>query len=139
MSDSRKDSQAGGSAEFPALLEMGVTRPLEVSRYKLRQGDNEDVLKVNYRRKKGSMLPSSRKFRFGRSSRTIVTDSGQPKYAEDFEISTVLQSVIAELDKVVARNNDHDALKASLVDELDYLGNYVNSKLKELRSQVERL
>jgi len=89
----------------PILSEMGVTRFHEISHYTLRQdGENKDVLKISYKRQKGSLLPESRKYRFGRSLKTVVADGGTSRLETTYEISPYLVAAIAELDRVVAEN-----------------------------------
>lgn len=139
MNQKKTEVSASTGTEFPALKKMGIKTPSEITHYSLRQEGNEDVLRVHYKRANNSFLPASRKYRFGRSSKTIITDSGKPGYAEDTEISGFLQRAIAELDEIVVSKKDHDALKSSLIDELDHLEKYVNSRIRALRSQVEQL
>lgn len=139
MSKSKSAKNTGSDGLGSALEEMGVGNPAEISRYSLRQENDEDVLRIYYKRGKGSLLPSSRKYRFGRGHRTIITDSGKPEYADDSEISSFLQRAVAELDEIVRNSKDHDVLKAALIDELDHLEKYVGSRVKKLRSQVEQL
>ena len=121
------------------LKTMGISRPAEISRYTLRQENNEDVLRVYYKRKKGSFLPASNKYTFGRSRKTIITDSGAPEYAEDSEISPILLAAIAELDKIVKNSNDAAEQKKAILDEIDHIEKYLCAKVKDLRAQVERL
>ncbi len=138
---SKKNSEVSATKmdKFPGLKDMGVNNPSEISRYSLREEEDEDVLRIYYKRARGSLLPSSRKYSFGRARKTIITDSGKPQYAEDPQISNVLQQVLKELDAILRNSNDHDVLKASIIDEIDHLDRYVSSKIRELRSQIEQL
>ena len=62
---------------YPALAEMGIVRFHEISHYRLSQeGSSRDVLRVKYKRAKGSLLPHSRTYKFGRSMKTVVADGG---------------------------------------------------------------
>jgi len=121
------------------LKKMGITAPDEISRYTLREENNEDVLRVYYKRKQGSLLPSSKKYTFGRSHKTIITDSGAPEYAKDHEISPILQAVLAELNSIVKQSEDADEKKKAILDEIEHMEKYLCAKVKELRTQVERL
>lgn len=125
-----------GFADSP-LKTMGITNPSEITRYTLRQEDNEDVLRIYYRRNKGSFLPASKKYKFGRTHRTIITDSGTPEYAEDNEISAFLQAAIAELDEIVKHSKDATEHRKAILDEIDHLEKYVNHRLRHIRSQIE--
>ena len=90
---------------WPTLAEMGVTRFHEIAHYTLRQdGDSKDVLKISYKRQKGSLLPESRKYRFGRSLRSVLADGGTARIEHVYEISPYLLAAVAELDRLVGIN-----------------------------------
>ena len=102
---------------WPTLAEMGVTRFHEISGYALRpDGEGRDVLKIAYRRQKGSLLPESRKYRFGRSLKTVVADGGTARLETTYEISPYLLQAVAELDRLVPRNADAATLEARLAE-----------------------
>lgn len=147
---------------WAALAEMGITRFHEVSHYTLRQdGVKNDVLKVYYKRQKGSLLPESRKYRFGRSLKTIIADGGTARMEDTYEISPYLLSAIAELDRLVAQNALVDASlagsgagfdrKAALLVEIDQIertvagrlaaadAGTVRAKFAAIREQIEAL
>ena len=138
---SKKDTKIniGSSNENSTLKEMGINNPSEISRYSLREENGEDVLRVYYKRAKGSLLPTSRKYSFGRSQKTIITDSGRPEYAEDPQISDVLQRVLKELDGIAKDANDRDVVKATIIDDIDHLDRYISTRIRQLRAQVEQL
>jgi hypothetical protein len=92
-------------ATYPALAEMGIVRFHEISHYSLRQdGADKDILRVNYKRAKGSLLPYSRKYKFGRSLKTVIADGGTARMEHTYEISPFLLKAVAELDGLVAQN-----------------------------------
>ena len=138
---------------WPTLAEMGVTRFHEISGYALRpDGEGRDVLKIAYRRQKGSLLPESRKYRFGRSLKTVVADGGTARLETTYEISPYLLQAVAELDRLVPRNADAAAdPKGAILDELDGLGRALaerlpaadaatlEARLAEVRRRVEAL
>ncbi len=120
-----------------ALASMGVNNPAQVIRYTLREDGNKDVLKIYYKRAKGSLLPSSRKYKFGRSVNTIITDSGKPEYGKSSDISPILQEAIAELDKVVIQSENTADRKKAVLDEIERMEKSFNSRINELREQVK--
>ena len=147
---------------WPALSEMGITRFHEISHYSLRQdGDKKDVLKISYKRQKGSLLPESRKYRFGRSLRTVVADGGSARLEDTYEISPYLLDAVAELDRLVARNALVDAdsrdakagfdRKATVLVELNHIertlaerlppvdAGTLAAKFADVRRQIEAL
>ena len=109
------------NAAYPALAEMGIIRFHEISHYSLRQdGNDKDVLRVNYKRAKGSLLPYSRKYKFGRSMKAVIADGGTARMEHTYEISPFLLKAVAELDALVVLNQ-LDAGKAGNSDLKEYL------------------
>ena len=143
------------SDSFPTLAEMGIKRFHEISHYSLRQdGASKDVLRIIYKRAKGSWLPYSRKYNFGRASKTVVADGGTARLESSFEISPFLLKAVVELEKLVEKNKlektavpESSELKADLlkeVRELQELVNkegvaveIVNAKFASLTKQIE--
>lgn len=125
--------------EYPALEEMGVRNPDEITYYTLRSEGNDDVLKIRYKRQKGSFLPSSRKYKFGRSSKKVSVDRGKQEFKETYLISPFLQKAIAELDKIVKCKKEDVDRKKELISEIVDLEDIMARKLRELRQQVEAL
>lgn len=144
------------NASYPALAEMGIVRFHEISHYSLRQdGVDKDVLRIIYKRAKGSFLPYSRKYKFGRSLKTVVADGGTSRMEHSYEISPFLLKAVTELDKLVEINK-HDASKsantelaADVMTELDELEKLVNesngdaaaitAKFESIRKHVDAL
>ncbi len=144
------------NASYPTLAEMGIVRFHEISHYSLRQdGVEKDVLRIIYKRAKGSFLPYSRKYKFGRSLKTVVADGGTSRMEHSYEISPFLLKAVAELDKLVEINK-HDASKsantelaADVMTELDELEKLVGAsngdaaaiaaKFESIRKHVDAL
>lgn len=146
------------AAHYPALVEMGIVRFHEISHYSLRQdGVDKDVLRVIYKRAKGSLLPHTRKYKFGRSMKTVIADGGTARMEHTYEISPFLLKAVAELDALV-EVNQHDSskststdLKADLLEEMNELKQLlansasaeglsaVNQKLDSVRKHIEAL
>ena len=133
------ETNISSSGEISILKEMGINNPSEITRYSLREEDGEDVLRIYYKRARGSLLPTSRKYSFGRSQKTIITDSGKPEYAKDPQVSGILQQVLKELDGIARDSQDHATIKAAIIDEIDHLDRYVSTRIRELRTRVEQL
>lgn len=98
---------------YPALSEMGITRFHEISRYSLRpDGSNRDILRVHYKRAKGSFLAQSRKYQFGRSSKMVIADGGTARMEQTWEISPFLLKAVSELDSLVANGSKGNSVAA---------------------------
>ena len=123
----------------PTLTEMGITSFASISKYTLRQEGDFDILKIYYKREKGSFLPRSKKFRFGRATRTVMVDSGRQQWKEVSEISPFLLRALTELNKLA--NEESKALdsKESIAQDLVHLERIMAEKLAEIRTKIEQL
>ena len=127
-------------ADYPTLKEMGITRFDEISHYSLRQeGPARDALKIYYQRQKGSLLPISRKYKFGRSTNTVRTGSGDSGVEEVHEISPFLQKALAELDALVEQRESALDDKEQLLAEIDHLERTVLLKFEDIKARVEQM
>lgn len=128
-------------SDFPALSEMGVKGFSEIKRYSVMQDQKDrDVLRISYKRKKGSMLPKRKTFRFGRSSK-MVNDSTAPSgHIEIYEISPFLQKVMLELDSIIGTSiSDKDKIETliSQVNQLEKEAMFITSEMKSILKDLE--
>lgn len=126
--------------KYPALAEMGIIRFHEISHYTLGQNSgSEDVLRIKYARAKGSLLPSSRKYKFGRSMKTVIADGGTARMEHTYEISPFLLKAVSELDSLVTLKEsgsqssrtkaEKSNAKVALITELDQIDQMVNEQM----------
>jgi len=125
---------------FPTLDEMGISRTNEIKHYTLRQdGKSHDTLRIYYKRKKGSVLPERKTFKFGRSAKMVKDDSSPSGGVEVFEISPFLQKAVAELDTIVnKRNKDMDTSKL-LIARIEQLEKDITAATGELKALVKEI
>lgn len=125
---------------YPALTEMGIARAGEISSYILRmEGKTTDVLKIYYQRTKGSFLPQSRKYKFGRAPKTVRTDSGTGATELVHEISPFLNKAVAELDALLNTQRSATKEKDLLLAEVIELEQIMQDRLDEIRARIKRL
>jgi hypothetical protein len=122
---------------YPTLTEMGVNNPQQIERYSLSSSNKIDNLRIIYRRQKGSFLPSSKRFEFGRSSKTVVTDGGTHQTNVIHEISPFLQRAIAELESIIASKKTKLEHVAIVKDELQRLHQEVSSRVAYIESLID--
>jgi len=127
------------SVNYPSLHEMGIKNPEDISRYSLQNVNDVDILRVVYKRQKGSLLPHSKKFRFARSKRMVVADSGTNTTEILSEISPFLNKVIDELHQVVELKHTHKEHKVIILDEISRLEEEVHTRMTYIKSLVEKL
>ncbi|MDH5355975.1 MAG: DUF3461 family protein [Gammaproteobacteria bacterium] len=124
-------------SNYPTLTEMGINNPGEVERYSLNTVDNTDIIRIIYKRKKGSFLPASKRFEFGRSSKTIVADSGTMETEIVHEISPFVQKAIAELDKILDSKKSTIEHAKLVKEELRQLHQEMSSRLAYIDSLID--
>lgn len=121
------------------LKSMGITSFNDIERFTLRYENGFDVLKVYYRREKGSLLPKSKKFKFGRSTKTVLTDGGQQTYREVKEPSLIVLRAVEELTALVGKQHELKVTKDDLIKELEHLERVVTDKMAELKEKIGTL
>lgn len=126
-------------SNYPALNEMGIHNPEDIERYSLQTNNNVDVLRIVFKRKKGNLLPSSRKFRFGRAQKMVVTDAGQNKTELVHEISPFVNKVTDELRKLTRTKHTRDEQIAIINDELNRLQEEVATRVAYLHSLIGKV
>lgn len=126
-------------ADYPALAEMGVNSTENIERFSLQTVRNVDILRIIYKRKKGSLLHTSKKFRFGRSERMVVTDSGSQKTEVIHQISPFVIKVTDELRSIIKSKHSQGELKEIILDEIRRLEEETNSRSAYIKSLVEKL
>lgn len=122
---------------YPTLTEMGVNNPEQIERFSLSTSNQTDYLRIIYRRQKGSFLPASKRFEFGRSSKTVVTDSGTRQTQIVHEISPFVQRAIMELEDIVNSKKTNIQNATIVKDELQRLHQEMTSRLAYIESLID--
>lgn len=124
---------------YPTLESMGITSIQDIEKFTLRYEGGHDVLKVYYRREKGSLLPKSKKFKFGRSTKTVLADGGQQTYRQVQEPSLIVLRATEELSKIVGKQAEDKVSKEELIIELEHLEKVMSSKIKEIKEKINAI
>ncbi len=129
-------------SEYPTLKSMGVNSVEDVIKYTIRHEGETDVLKIYYKRAKGSFLSRSKKFSFIRGKRSIPIETRNSKAFESItSVSPQLAEAIQELDQLQAQINQQEPEnpKQKLEAHMDHLEKVVNDKLKEMHDIVSKM
>lgn len=126
-------------SNFKALERMGVTNPTQISRYSLQEINSVDILRVIYKRTKGSLLPVSRKYKFERTEKLMGADGGRDRSKIMYEISPFLQEVIGELSSIVKTKHSRSESKEIIMDEIGRLEEEMNTRISYLKNLVKEL
>ncbi|MBM6552258.1 DUF3461 family protein [Marinomonas ostreistagni] len=124
---------------YLTLESMGITSYDNIEKYTLRYEGGFDVLKIYYRREKGSLLSKSKKFKFGRATRTVLADGGTQQYREISEPSLVVLRAVDELSQLLGQEHDSQPSKEELLQELEHLERVVSQKVAEIKDKIEKM
>jgi len=126
--------------KYPTLTDMGIANPNQIDRYSLQASDDTDVLRVVYKREKGSLLPGSKKFKFPRIIRVIEQDGGNKKNETKVEVfSPALSRAVAELHLIVNLKHTRAEQKEIIADELKRLEEEISTRVLHLKSLINKL
>lgn len=129
-------------SDYPTLKKMGIKSIESVEKYTLRHQGDTDVLKIYYKRPKGSFRPRSKKFSFVRGRRGIPLEVRNAKAFEQMDkISPQLVMALEELKKLDARRKEIDPVdpKQKFLSDLDHLEKVMTTKLEEIRRQINEM
>lgn len=128
-------------SKYNALEAMGVKNPSEIARYEIYavDVDHEDVLRIIYDRKKGSILPVSRKYRFPQIKKSTMVDSGSRKTEVIFESSAEFRNAVAELGQLIDLRGSSVELQKLVAEEIKYLEEDFAARIAHIKTLVDKL
>lgn len=127
------------NTKYQTLSDMGIVNPEQIDRYSLQVSGDTDVLRVIYKREKGSLLPSSKKFKFPRIITPIKQDGGNKKSETITEVSPALSRAITELHKIVNLKHSRVEQKEIIGDEIQRLEEEISTRITYLKSLIKKL
>ncbi|WP_405237582.1 DUF3461 family protein [Lentisalinibacter orientalis] len=127
-------SKASSSTLYPTLAEMGVESPKQIARYYISSLNYVDVLRVTYERPKGSILPSSRTYKFPR-----VQEDGEGKAAGVMRTHPKLRAALEELDSIMAAKTSKETITQEILNEIELLEEDIAMRTECLKVLVGRI
>lgn len=124
---------------YPHLKEMGVLNPHEIEKFAVYSTDDEDILRIIYKRKKGSPLPVSKKFKFPRVKKSVIVDSGSRQTGIVYESVAAFRDALHELEQLKLAKTKSDDLASVIADEIKFLEEDVALRISYIRSLVEKI
>ncbi len=129
--------------EYKTLKEMKINMPAQIDRYSVQTiehpDEHTDVLRIVYKRKKGSLLPESKRFRFPRIKKTSLEDSGTRKVNIRWEVSPFLQKAVSELDQIISTDLSKKENREIILDEVLRMEDDVKARADYIRSLLKSL
>jgi len=127
-------------SEFVMLEQMGVKNPGEIERYSYETINNIDILHIIYKRKKGSLLPSTKRFRFHRIENVVLVEGDARATRIQYEASPEVRKALSELEQIVNSRKDRRSKIEIIEDELIHLAEdnaarhaHIMSLIKDLK------
>ncbi len=122
-----------------ALTAMGVQNPEQIARFAIYMTDRTDILRIVYDRKKGSILPVSKKFRFAQIKKSTMVDSGTRRTEVLYESAPEFRNAVAELEQLMDAREDSHHVSQLIAEEVHALEEDVASRIDYIKSLVEKL
>lgn len=126
-------------SKYEALTSMGIQSPDEIARYELYSVDQTDILRIIYDRKKGSILPVTRKYRFPQLKKSTLVDSGTRETRVLYESSAELRNAVSELDDLMKSRKATSVGKEALVGEMRLLEVELTARINHIKNLIDRM
>jgi len=126
-------------SNYPRLDEMGVKNPQQIEKFAVYTTDSFDVLRIIYQRKKGSLLPVSRKYRFPRVKKSVMVDSGTRQTDVVFESTAAFREALHELELIKAERAAGADLASLINEELRLLEEDIALRAEYIRALVSKI
>lgn len=126
-------------SNYPHLTEMGILNPQEIEKFAVYSTDEIDVLRIIYQRKKGSLLPVSKNFKYPRVKKSVMVDSGTRETAIVFESTDAFRNALHELEKLKVDKSRSDDLKALILAEIKFLEEDIALRTEYIKTLVKNI
>jgi hypothetical protein len=125
--------------EYKRLKEMGIQHPQQIAKFAVYTVGNTDVLRVVYDRKKGSLLPVSRRYKFERIKQSVIVDSGTRQTETLFESQPAFREALSELEHLKADKQEGQDITALIREEIRLLEEDVALRSEYIRSLLDQV
>ena len=126
-------------SNYPHLTEMGILNPQEIEKFAIYSTDKLDVLRIIYARKKGSLLPVSKNYKFPRVKKSVLVDSGTRDTAIIFESTDAFRSALHELETLKVSKSKGEDLAALILAEIQFLEEDIALRTEYIKSLVGKI
>ncbi len=126
-------------SDYPRLTEMGVRNPMEIEKFAVYTVGNTDILRIIYDRKKGSLLPVSKSFKFPQAKKSTLVDSGTRQTETLFESTAAFREALHELEELKAKRGKGQELVDAVREEVRLLEEDMALRTAYIKSLLEKL
>ncbi|MCP4236421.1 MAG: DUF3461 family protein [Aestuariibacter sp.] len=125
--------------DYPRLTEMGIQHPEEIDKFAIYTVGQTDVLQIIYDRKKGSLLPVSRRYKFPQVKESVMVDSGTRKTEVLFKSTPAFREALRELEQLKSVREKGLDLAAMIRAEIKHLEEDIALRTQYIQSLVDKL
>jgi hypothetical protein len=126
-------------SNYPKLTEMGVQHPDEIEKFAIYTVGHTDVLRIIYDRKKGSLLPVSRRYKFPQVKKSVIVDSGTRQTETLFESTPAFREALHELEQLKLAREQGQDLAAMIREEFQHLEEDIALRSQYIKTLLEKL
>jgi hypothetical protein len=126
-------------SNYPKLTEMGVQHPEEIEKFAIYTVGNTDILRIIYDRKKGSLLPISRRYKFPQVKKSVLVDSGTRQTETIYESTPAFREALHELELLKSEREKGLDLAAMIREELKHLEEDIALRTQYIHSLLDKL
>jgi hypothetical protein len=126
-------------SNYPKLAEMGVQHPDEIEKFAVYTVGKTDVLRIIYDRKKGSLLPISRRYKFPQVKKSVLVDSGTRQTETLFESTPAFREALHELEQLKLAREQGQDLAAMIREEFQHLEEDIALRSQYIKKLLEKL
>ncbi len=126
-------------SDYPRVTEMGIQNPQEIEKFAVYTVNNTDILHVIYDRKKGSLLPVSRRYKFPQEKKSVLVDSGTRQTEVVYESVGAFREALSELEQLKRVREQGKDLKALIREEVRLLDEDISLRIEYINKLVDQL
>ncbi len=126
-------------SKYPRLSEMGINNPQEIEKFAIYTVGHTDILQITYDRKKGSLLPVSRRYKFPQEKKSVLVDSGTRQTEVVYESVGPFREALHELEQLKIERQKGRDLSVLIKEELRLLEEDIALRLEYINSLVDKL
>lgn len=126
-------------SDYPKLTEMGIKHPQEIEKFAIYTVGRTDILQITYDRKKGSLLPVSRRYKFPQIKKSVLVDSGTRQTETLFESSPEFREALHELEVLKAAREKGLDLATMIREEIRHLEEDIALRTQYIKSLLDKL
>jgi hypothetical protein len=124
---------------YPRLKEMGIQNPQEIEKHAVYTTDDFDVLRIVYARKKGSLLPVSKKYKFDRIKKSVLVDSGTRQTEIIYESDPAFREALSELQHIEDDRSEAADLSELIAEEVRLLEEDVALRIEYIKALTKKI